>query len=162
MQKTRVQSLGREDPLEKEMATDFSTFVWKIPRTEECGRLQSMGLQSQTWLSNFTFFFYQLSHEESLKKAEPQRTDAFKLCCWRRFFQSLGPQGDQQVSPKGNQPWMFIGRTDAESEAPVLWPPNVKSHWQGHWCWKKLRAVGEEGDRGWDGLMVSLTQWTWV
>ena len=45
MQETWVQSLGQEDPLEKEMTTHSSTLAWKIPRTEECGRLQSMGLQ---------------------------------------------------------------------------------------------------------------------
>ena len=44
-QKTQVQSLGWEDPLEKEMATHSSTLAWKIPWTEEPGRLQSMGLQ---------------------------------------------------------------------------------------------------------------------
>ena len=43
VQKTRVQSLGREDPLEKEMATHSSTIAWKIPWTEEPGGLQSMG-----------------------------------------------------------------------------------------------------------------------
>ena len=42
---TRVRSLGQEDPLEKEMATHSSTHAWKIPRMEEPGRLQSMGLQ---------------------------------------------------------------------------------------------------------------------
>ena len=45
MQETRVQSLGREDPLEKEMATYSSILAWKIPWTEEAGRLQSMGSQ---------------------------------------------------------------------------------------------------------------------
>ena len=45
MQETRVRSLGREDPLEKEMAIPSSTIAWKIPRTEELGRLQSMGSQ---------------------------------------------------------------------------------------------------------------------
>ena len=45
IQETCVQSLGREDPLEKEMATHSSTLAWKIPWTEEPGRLQSMGLQ---------------------------------------------------------------------------------------------------------------------
>ena len=45
MQETQVRSLGREDPLEKEMATHSSTLVWKIPWTEEPGRLQSMGSQ---------------------------------------------------------------------------------------------------------------------
>ena len=45
MQETCVQSLGQEDPLEKEMATHSSTLAWKIPWTEKPGRLQSMGLQ---------------------------------------------------------------------------------------------------------------------
>ena len=45
MQETQVQSLGREDPLEKEMAPHSSTLAWKIPWTEERHRLQSMGLQ---------------------------------------------------------------------------------------------------------------------
>ena len=45
MQETWVQSLGQKDPLEKEMAPHSSTLAWKIPRTEEPGRLQSMGSQ---------------------------------------------------------------------------------------------------------------------
>ena len=45
MRETRVLSLGQEDPLEKEMAIHSSTIAWKIPWTEEPGRLQSMGLQ---------------------------------------------------------------------------------------------------------------------
>ena len=52
-----VQSLGWEDLLEKEMATHFSILAWEIPWTEEPGRLQSRGLQSQTRLSDFTFTF---------------------------------------------------------------------------------------------------------
>ncbi|XDA71268.1 hypothetical protein R6Z07F_001620 [Ovis aries] len=54
---TWVRSLGWEDPLEKEMATHSSTLAWKIPWTEDPGRLQYMGLQSRTRLSNFTFFW---------------------------------------------------------------------------------------------------------
>ena len=46
MWETRVQSLGQEDLLEKEMATHSSILAWKIPRTEEPGRLQSIGLQT--------------------------------------------------------------------------------------------------------------------
>ena len=45
MRETQVQSLGQEDPLGKEMATHSNTLAWKIPRMEEPGRLQSMGLQ---------------------------------------------------------------------------------------------------------------------
>ena len=56
MQETQVQSLGQEDPLEKEMATDSGTLAWKIPQMEEPGGLQSMGVtKSWTQLSNFTF-----------------------------------------------------------------------------------------------------------
>ena len=51
MQEAQVQSLGREDPLEKEMATHSSILAWRIPWTEEPGGLESMGLQSQTRLS---------------------------------------------------------------------------------------------------------------
>ena len=55
MWETRVQSLGWEDPLEKEMATHSSTLAWKIPRTEEPGRLQSKGVTKRwTRLSDFT------------------------------------------------------------------------------------------------------------
>ena len=48
MQETWVRSLGREDPLEKEMATHSSILAWKIPWMEEPGRLQSMGSQ-KSW-----------------------------------------------------------------------------------------------------------------
>ena len=58
MQEAQVRSLGWEDPLEKEMATHSSIHAWRIPQTEEPGRLQSMGSQSQTRLSDFTFTLY--------------------------------------------------------------------------------------------------------
>ena len=56
MWEIQVQSLGQEDLLEKEMATHSSIVAWKIPWTEEPGRLQSIGSQSQTRLSDFTFY----------------------------------------------------------------------------------------------------------
>ena len=59
---TRVQCLGWEDPLEMEMAIHSSILAWKIPWTEEPGRLQSMGSQSRTQMSNFTFFFFMWAH----------------------------------------------------------------------------------------------------
>ena len=58
MWKTWVQFLGWEDPLEKEMAIHSSTLAWKIPWTEEPDRLQSMGSQGRTRLSDFTFTFF--------------------------------------------------------------------------------------------------------
>ena len=62
MQETRVQSLGQEGPLEKEMAIHSSTLAWKIPWMEERGRLQSMGSQSRTQLSDFTDFIIQFKN----------------------------------------------------------------------------------------------------
>ena len=68
----------------------------------------------------------------------------------------------QPVHSEGDQPWVFIGRNDAKAETPVLWPPHAKTHWKRLWCWEGLGAGGEGDDRGWDGWMASLTQWTWV
>ena len=61
------------------------------------------------------------------------------------------------VSPKRNQPWMFIGRTEAE--APILWLwGSAHSLEKIVWCWERLWARGEGGDRGWDVFMVSVVQ----
>ena len=65
------------------------------------------------------------------------------------------------VNHKGNRPWIFMRRTDAEGETPILGPPDVKNIWKRPWCWERLKA-GEGGGRGWDGWMASLTQWTWT
>ena len=67
------------------------------------------------------------------------------------------------VNPKGNHPWIFIGRTGAEAEAPIVWPLDVKSWHTGKdpdagKDWK----AGEGDDRECDGSMASPTQWTWV
>ena len=64
----------------------------------------------------------------TIKKAEHQRINAFQLWCWRRFLKSpLDWKEIQPVHPKGNQSWISIGRTDAEAETWILWPPDTKS-----------------------------------
>ena len=69
----------------------------------------------------------------------------------------------QPVNPKGNQSWIFIGRSDAETETPILWPPREElTHWKRLWCWEGLGAGGKGDDRRWDGWMASPTWWTWV
>ena len=60
----------------------------------------------------------------TVKKAERRRIYAFELWCWRRL---LDCKKVQPIHPKGDQSWMFIGRTDVEAETPILWPPHVKS-----------------------------------
>ena len=72
MWETRVRSLGWEDPLEKEMATHSSTLAWRIPWTEELGRLQSTGSQSWTRLSDFTFTFTRVLQQMQINECDPE------------------------------------------------------------------------------------------
>ena len=77
------------------------------------------------------------------------------------------PLGSKQIKPvnlKGNQPWILIGRTDAEIETPVFWSSNVNN-----WLIGKVPDAGkgdggrgEEGIRGWNGWMIPPMQWTWT
>ena len=63
-----------------------------------------------------------------IKQAECQRIDAFELWYWRRLLESpLDCKEIQPVSPKRNQFWIFIWRTHAEAEAPILWPADAKN-----------------------------------
>ena len=93
----------------------------------------------------------------TIKKAEHRRIDAFELWWWRRLLSPLSLMEIQPVYPKGDQSWVFIGRTDAEAETSILWPPDAKS-----WLiWKDLSAgkVWGRRERGWwrirclDGIM---------
>ena len=89
-------------------------------------------------------------------------------CFWTVILEETleSPLDCRKIKPKGNQPWIlieiFIGRTDAE--VLILWPPDAKSWLTGKrpWCYERLRAGGEWGNKGWDGWMASLTQWTWI
>ena len=62
----------------------------------------------------------------TIKKAEHQRIDVFELWCFRRLMSPLDCK-IKPVHPKRDQFWVFIGRTDAEAETPVLWPPHAGS-----------------------------------
>ena len=68
---------------------------------------------------------------------------------------------NKPVNPKGNQSWIFIGRTNAKA---WILCHDAKSQFTGKrpWCWERLRTRGEGDDREWDGWMASQTQWTWV
>ena len=82
----------------------------------------------------------------TIKKPECWRIDAFKLWCWRRLLRvawtarsRLDSKEIKSVNPKGNQCWIFIGRTDAETETPILWPADLKN-----WL------IGQDSDAGKD------------
>ena len=68
------------------------------------------------------------------------------------------------VNPKGNQSWIFIGRTGCwnwNSNTLATWCEEL-AHLKRPWCWERLKAGGEWDDRGWDSWMASLSWWTWV
>ena len=89
-----------------------------------------------------------------------RRIDAFELWCWRRLLRVpwTARRANQSILKK-IQSWIFIGRTDAEAETPILWPPDVKN-----WLTEKalmlgkIEMGGEGDDWGWDGWMISPTQ----
>ena len=100
----------------------------------------------------------------TIKKVEHKRIDAFKTVVLEKTLESpLDCKEIQLVNPKGNRFWIFIGRTDAEAEAPIVWPPDTKSPLIG-----KVLDIGkdwrheEKGMTGWDGCMASQTPWTWL
>ena len=62
-----------------------------------------------------------------MKKAEHQRIDALELVSEKILESPLGCKEIQSVHPKADQSWVFIGRTDAKAETPILWPPDAKS-----------------------------------
>ena len=64
----------------------------------------------------------------TVKKAERRRIDAFELWVLEKTLESpLDCKETQPVHPKGDQSWVSIGRSDAEAETPILWPPHEKS-----------------------------------
>ena len=84
--------------------------------TTEGPSSQSYGFSnSHIWCKSWT-----------IKKVECQKVDAFELWCWRGLLR-VPCKEIQPVRPKGDQSWVFIGRTDVEAEAPILWPPDAKS-----------------------------------
>ena len=71
----------------------------------------------------------------------------------------------QPANPKANQAWIFVERTDAEAETPILCPSDATNWLIGKdpaWCWERFTAGGEGDNRGWDGWMALPTWWTQV
>ena len=99
----------------------------------------------------------------TIKKAELWRIDAFQLWCWRTLESLLDCMEIKLVNPKGNQSWIFIGRTDAESETLILRPSDAKNR-----LIEKDPDTGkdwrqeEKGKTGCDAWMASPTWWIWI
>ena len=105
----------------------------------------------------------------TINKAECQRIDAFKAVVLEKTLESpLDCTEIEPVSPKRNQPWISTLNIHWKDWC-YSWSSNTLAtwfeeltHWRRPWCWERLRAGGEGGDRGWDGWMASPTRWTWI
>ena len=97
------------------------------------------------------------------RKLSTEELMLLNLILEKTFKSPLDCMEIQPVHPKGNQSWIFIKRTDAEAETPILWLPDVKNWLPGKdpLCWERLKT-GEGDDWGWDAWMASPIQWTWV
>ena len=99
----------------------------------------------------------------TIKKAGCWRTDAFELWCLKRLLRVLDCKGSQPVHHKGNQSWIFIGRTDAEAEAPILWSPDVKNWliWKDPDAGKDWRqeekGMAEDEMVGWHYQLINMS-----
>ena len=101
---------------------------------------------------------WDLDHKESWV---PKNRCFWTVVLYKTLESPLDCKEIKPANPKGRHPWIFIGRSEAET--PILWPPDAKSWLIGKdpdagkdWMWE------EKGTRGWDGWMASLTWWTWV
>ena len=150
MQETQLRSLGREFPLEKEMASHSSILAWKTPWTEEPGGLQSMGSQraGQDWATKPPQAFGMVRLLEN----------GFEGC-----FTGFSHKGAAALHA---QLW-FLGQGEPVRglstglESLATWCEE-RTHWKRPWCWERLKAGGEGDGRGWDGWMASPTRWAWV
>ena len=88
----------------------------------------------------------------TIKKAEHQRIDFWTVVLDKTLESPLDSKEIKSVNTKGNQPWIFIGRTDAEAEAPILWPPDAKSQLTG----RKDKRSGWQKMRWLDGIIDSM------
>ena len=100
----------------------------------------------------------------TIKNAEHWRIDAFKLWCWRRRLRvSWNSRRSNQSMLKKISPKYSLGGLMLKLKLQYLATSCEElTHWKRHWCWERLKVGGEGDDRGWDSLMASPTQWTWV
>ena len=98
------------------------------------------------------------------KESWTQKNWCFRTVVLEKTLQSPLDCKIKPVNSKGNQSWIIIRWSDAESEAPIHWATwwEECTHLKRPWCWERLKVEGEGDNKGWDGWMASPTQWTWV
>ena len=124
----------------------FSEKFWQVPGKSEWIKLISL---------------------QGIEKGHKESWALKNWCFWTVVLEKiLGSLLDckeiKLVNPKGNQSWISYGRTDAKAEAPILWPPNVKTQLVGKDPDAGKDWGREGGNREWDDWMALATQWMWV
>ena len=107
-------------------------------------------------------FFPSWATSWTIKKVEHWRTDAFENRCWRRLLRVpwMARRSNQSIWKEISREYSLEGlMLKLNSNTLATWCEEL-THWERPWCWERLKEGGEEDDRGWDGWMASLTQWT--
>ena len=100
----------------------------------------------------------------TIKKAEPRRTDAFDLWCWRRLLsvpwtaKKCNQSILKEMSPECSLEGLML---KLKLQYLATWCKEL-THVKRPWCWERLRAGGEKNNKGWDSWMASPTQGTWI
>ena len=149
---TWVRSLVWEDPLEKGKAAHFSILAWRIPWTVKSTGSQRVGHDWETFtFTSLHVWMWELDYKESWA----QKNWCFWTVVLEKTLESpLDWKELKPVNPKGNQSWIFIGRRDAEAEAPVLWPSDMKSWLTGKDSdagqdWRQEKGTTQDEMVGW-------------
>ena len=123
---------------------------------------QQRSVWSKLWFFQLSCMVVILDYKESLA---PKNWYFWTVVSEKTLESSFDCKEIQPVNPKGNQSWIFIGRTDAEAKTPIqylaIWWKEP-TDWKRPWYWARLKAGGEGDARGWNGWMASLTRWIWV
>ena len=129
--------------LGRKVTTNLASILKSRDITNKGPSSQSYGFSSShVWI-------WKLDYKESWA---PKNWSFWTVALEKTLESPLDCKEIQPAHPKGNQSWIFIGRTDAEAETQILWPPDAKNWLLGKdWCWERLKAGGEGDDRGWDG-----------
>ena len=142
--------------LGRKVMTNLDSILKSIRRyfANKCPSSQSYGFSSShVWM-------WKLDYKESWA---PKNWCFWTVVLEKTLESPLDSKEIQPVHSKGDQSWLFIGRTDAKAETPITLATSFEelTHWKRPWCWERLRAGGEGDDIRY-GWMASPIQWTWI
>ena len=135
----------------------FQKVLWKKGQQ----KWQIIGIKKWKILNGIVYIMWQLDHKEAWA---PENWCFWIVLLEKTLGSPLGSKEIKLTNPKGNQPWLFIGRADAEAEAPILWPPDTKSQPirkdpDFGKDWRQEKGMTEDDLVGWHHRHC---QWTWV